>query len=261
MLIAITREVSSSIVRCELTHLDRTPIDIDLARAQHRAYERALEEAGCALVRIEAAPDLPDAVFVEDAAVVLNEVAVIMRPGAPSRRAETPAVAEMVGRYRPLRRVDPPGTIDGGDVLVVGRSVFIGLSARTNQNAVDQMRSALQPHGYEVRAVPVTGCLHLKSAVTALTDDRLLVNRAWTSPDAFSAFGLVDIDPREPYAANIVRVGDGLIYPSAFPRTREHLERLGFRVRTVDVGEIAKAEGAVTCCSLIFEVPASDGAG
>jgi dimethylargininase len=119
------------------------------------------------------------------------------------------------------------------------------------------MRAILQPHGYDVRAVPVTGCLHLKSAVTALTDDRLLVNRSWTSPDAFPSFGLVDIDPREPYAANIVRAGAAFIYPAAFPRTREHLERLGFHVRAVEVGEIAKAEGAVTCCSLIFEVPAS----
>ena len=254
MLIAITREVTAAMARCELTHLDRTPIDIDLARAQHRAYERALEEAGCSIVRVAAAPDLPDAVFVEDAAVVLDEVAVVMRLGAESRRAETPAVADLLGRYRPVvRHVDAPGTIDGGDVLVVGRTVFIGLSERTNAAAVEQMRTILRPHGYEVRAVPVTGCLHLKSAVTALADDRLLVNPAWTQPDAFPSFGLVDIDPHEPYAANIIRAGGGLIYPAAFPRTCERLERLGLRVRTVEVRELAKAEGAVTCCSLIFE--------
>jgi len=253
MLIAATREVSAAIVRCELTHLDRTPIDIDLARAQHLAYERALEEAGCSIVRVDAAPDLPDAVFVEDAAVVLDELAVIMRPGAPSRRAETPPVARLVGGYRPLRHIDAPGTIDGGDVLVAGRKVFIGSSARTNSAAIGQMRAILQPHGYEVHAVPVTGCLHLKSAVTALGDDRLLINPDWTPRDAFSGFALVDIDPGEPYAANIVRAGDGLVYPGAFPRTRERLERLGLRVRTVEAGELAKAEGAVTCCSLIFQ--------
>jgi dimethylargininase len=252
MLIAITREVSPAIVRCELSHLDRTPIDIDLARAQHRAYERALEEAGCTIVRVAAAPDLPDAVFVEDAAVVLDEVAVVMRPGAASRRAETPAVADLVSRYRPVRHVDAPGTIDGGDVLAVGRTVFIGLSARTNGAGVEQMRTILRPHGYEVRAVAVTGCLHLKSAVTALADGRLLVNPDWTPPGAFPSFELVDVDPREPYAANIVRAGGELIYPAAFPRTGERLARLGFSVRTVDVGELAKAEGAVTCCSLIF---------
>jgi dimethylargininase len=266
MLIAVTRAVSDAINRCELTHLAREPIDVDRARAQHRAYERALEEAGCTIVRVEAAPDLPDAVFVEDAAVVFDEVAVIMRPGAPPRRAETPAVADLVGRYRPLRFIDAPGKtmtpmipmiIDGGDVLVAGRRVFVGLSGRTNGAAVDQMRMILGPHGYEVQAVPVTGCLHLKSAVTALADDQLLVNGEWIDRGRLSSFDLVDVDPREPYAANVVRVGDALVYPDSFPRTRERLERLGFRVRTVDVGELAKAEGAVTCCSLIFDGPAA----
>jgi dimethylargininase len=253
VLIALTREVSSSIVSCQLTHIERAAIDIDLARAQHHAYERALEEAGCTIVRVEAAPGLSDAVFVEDAAAVLSEVAIIMRPGAPSRRAETPAVADVVGRYRPLRLIDAPGTIDGGDVLVAGRRVFAGLSGRTNSAAVEQMRTMLGPHGYDVHAVPVTGCLHLKSAVTALTDDRLLINPEWVARDLFSTFDLVEVDSREPYAANIVRVGEELVYPGSFPRTLERLERLGFRVRTVEVDELAKAEGAVTCCSLIFE--------
>ncbi len=251
-LIAATREVSPAISRCELTHLPREVIDVDRARAQHRAYERALEEAGCTIVRVEAAPELPDAVFVEDAAVVLSEVAIIMRPGARPRRAETPAVAELVGRYRPLRFIEAPGTIDGGDVLAAGRSVFVGLSGRTNAAAVEQMRAILQPHGYAVHPVPVTGCLHLKSAVTALADYRLLLNGEWVARELFSSFDVVDVDPREPYAANIVRVADDLVYPDAFPRTRERLERRGARVRTVDVREIAKAEGAVTCCSLIF---------
>jgi dimethylargininase len=252
MLIAATREVSAAIARCELTHLGRVAIDVDLARAQHQAYERALEAAGCTIVRVEAAAGLPDAVFIEDAAVVLDEVAVITRPGAESRRAETAAVADLVRGYRPLRFIEAPGTIDGGDVLVADRTVLIGLSARTNEDAVEQMRTILQPYGYELHAVPVTGCLHLKSAVTALAEDRLLVNPDWVPHDALAPFGLVDIDPREPYAANIVRAGGALIYPAAFPRTRERLERLGLQVRTVDVDELAKAEGAVTCCSLIF---------
>ncbi len=254
MLIAATREVSRAINRCELTHLTREVIDVDRARAQHHAYERALEEAGCTIVRVEAAPELPDSVFVEDAAVVLSEVAIIMRPGARQRRAETPAVAELLGRYRPLRFIEAPGTIDGGDVLVAGRSVFVGRSGRTNAAAVEQMHAILQPHGYAVHPVPVTGCLHLKSAVTALADDRLLLNGEWVARELFSSLDLdiVDVDPREPYAANIVRVADELVYPDAFPRTRERIERQGTRVRTVGVSEIAKAEGAVTCCSLIF---------
>jgi len=250
--IALTRAVSDAINDCELTHVAREPIDPALARAQHRDYERALEAAGCEVVRVEPAPDLPDAVFVEDAAIVVDEVGIITRPGAPSRRPETEAVAGVLGRYRELRYIDAPGTLDGGDVLVAGRRVFIGRTSRTNDEAIAQVGAILQPHGYEVAAVDVRGCLHLKSAATALEGTRLLVNPAWIPPDAFPGFALVEIDPAEPWAANVVRAGADLIYPSAFRRTRERLERLGLRVRTVDVGELAKAEGAVTCCSLIF---------
>lgn len=252
MLIALTREVSAAIVNCELTHLNRVSIDVGRARVQHSAYEAALEAAGCTIVRVEAAPELADAVFIEDAAVVFDEVAVIARPGAVSRRAETAAVAEVAGRYRALEFIGPPATIDGGDVLVVGREVFIGVSSRTSAAAVDQMQALLEPFGYRVHPVSVSGCLHLKSAVTALADDRLLLNGAWVARSQFSSFGVVDVDPLEPAAANIVRAGSDLVYPDAFPRTRERLERAGFRVRTVDVSELAKAEGAVTCCSLIF---------
>ncbi len=253
MLIALTRDVSPTIVSCELTHLERAPIDVELARAQHRAYEDALAEAGCTILRVDPAPGLPDAVFVEDAAVVFDEVAIITRPGAVARRAETDAVADAVGRYRPLELIQPPATVDGGDVLVVARDVYVGVSSRTNAAAVGQLRAILGPHGYRVHPVEVTGCLHLKSAVTALADDRLLVNGEWVDRGRFSSCGVIDVDPLEPPAANIVRAGGNLVYPEAFPRTRERLERAGFRVRTVDVSELQKAEGAVTCCSLIFE--------
>jgi dimethylargininase len=252
MLVAVTREVSEAIDSCELTHLPRTPIDVELARAQHRAYEAALEQGGCTIVRVNAAPRLPDAVFVEDVAVVFDEVAVITRPGAISRRSETSAVADVLARYRPLQFVRHPATIDGGDVLVAGRKVFVGVSSRTNAAAVEQLRAILGPHDYEVHAVAVKGCLHLKSAVAALADDRLLLNGDWVPREPFSSFDLVDIDPLEPAAANIVRAGSLLVYPDAFPRTRERLERAGLCVRTVGLSEIAKAEGAVTCCSLIF---------
>jgi dimethylargininase len=252
MWLALTRDVSAAIINCELTHLDRAPIDVERARGQHRAYEAALAAAGCTIVRVDGATELADAVFIEDTAVVLDEVAVITRPGAVSRRAETAAVAEVVGRHRALEFIGPPATIDGGDVLAVGREVFIGVSSRTNEAAVDQMRTILQPLGYRVHPVAVSGCLHLKSAVTALADDRLLLNGAWVARSHFPAFDLVEVDPREPAAANIVRAGTDLVYPDAFPRTGERLERAGVRVRTVDVSELAKAEGAVTCCSLIF---------
>ena len=250
--IALTRAVSDAINSCERTHVAREPIDIDRARAQHAAYEAALEGAGCTVVRVEAAPDLPDAVFVEDAAVVVDEVAIITRPGAPSRRPETAGVAAVLGRYRELRYIDPPGTIDGGDVLLAGRRVFIGRSSRTNDAAIAQVRDALVPFGYTVRAVDVNAALHLKSAVTVIGDDQLLINSSWVPRQVFDGFNLVDIDTTEPHAANAVRIGDSLIYPSAFPRTRARLDQFGAHVRVVDVSELAKAEGAVTCCSLIL---------
>jgi len=252
--VALTREVSASLARCELTHLARTPIDVQVARAQHAAYERALAEAGYRVERVSAEADMPDSVFVEDIAVVFDDVAIITRPGAESRRRERTAVAAALESYRPLRMIDAPATLDGGDVLTVGRRVFIGVSTRTNPAAIAQMRQILGPRGYTVCEVVVTGCLHLKSAVTALSDDTVLVNPDWVPPAAFSAFDQVAIDQREPTAANALRLSDRIVFPAAFPRTAERLAARGFNVVTVDASELAKAEGAVTCCSLVFEV-------
>jgi dimethylargininase len=251
-LIAITREVSPAFANCELTHLPRVAIDVQTAAAQHAVYERALESLGCTIERIGASADMPDSVFIEDAAVVLDEVAIITRPGAPSRRAETVGVATALARYRPLTRISQPGTMDGGDVMVVGRSIFVGASSRTNLAAIEQMRGMVALLGYSVQPVSVHGCLHLKSAVSALDDHTLLINPAWARADEFRGFKLVVVDPREASAANVVRVKDRLVYSEGYPRTLEHIVRHGFSVTTVDLGEIAKAEGAVTCCSLIF---------
>jgi dimethylargininase len=253
MHVAITREISSDIERCELTHLTRQPIDIEKARAEHQAYEQRLREAGYRLDRLSTGASMPDSLFVEDIAVVFDEVAIITRPGAPSRRAETAAVADALRAYRPIRSIDPPGTIDGGDVLTVGTRVFVGESSRTNRSAIAQMESILAPYGYTVLGVAVRGCLHLKSAVTAIADDTLLINRDWAPADRFLPFHLVDVDPAEPMAANALRLHDRVIYPALFPRTRARLDDQGIRVVGVDVAEIAKAEGAVTCCSLVFQ--------
>jgi dimethylargininase len=248
--VAITRAVSPTFASCELTHLERVPIDVDRARAQHRAYEQALIAAGGLVHRLDTSAQTPDSVFVEDIAVVFPELAIITRPGAESRRAETPAIAHALAAFRSLHEIQPPGTVDGGDVLVAGRRVFVGLSTRTNEAAVAQMRQILGPHGYTVCATEVTGCLHLKSAVTALDDTTLLVNRAWIDPPVFKGFTLVDVDPEEPSAANALRLDDRVIFPAAFPRTARLIER-GLRVTLVEADELAKAEGAVTCCSLI----------
>jgi dimethylargininase len=251
MPIAVTRPVSASFSSCQLTHLARTPIDVAVAADQHEAYERALEEAGCRVHRLGALHDLPDAVFVEDTAVVLDEVAVALRPGAESRRDEVASVARALAEWRPVVHVEAPGTIDGGDVLRVGKRVWVGRSSRTNRSGFEQLRAAATAHGYSVAWVAVTGCLHLKSAVTAIDPETLLVNPLWVSRAEFAGFRIVEVHPGEPHGANTLEVGGRLIYPTAFPRTAERLRGLGAGLLPVDVSEIAKAEGAVTCCSLI----------
>jgi dimethylargininase len=254
MRLALTRDISAALVRCELTHLARQPIDIDSARRQHGAYEKALEQAGCTVVRLPADEEMADSVFVEDTALVLPELAIVTRPGAVSRRRETDVVAAALAPYRALVYLREPAALDGGDVLVVGRRVYVGDSSRTNRAAVLQLEQSLEPLGYTVTGVPVDGCLHLKSAATVVAAGTLLVNREWVPVDRFASLALIDVDPSEPSGANAVHVGDEVIYPAEFPRTRARLEAAGFRVREVEVGELAKAEGAVTCCSLIFDV-------
>jgi dimethylargininase len=251
-LIALTRDITPAVAHCELTHLAREPIDLARARHQHAEYERALARLGCAVHRLAATPQMADSVFIEDTAVVFDELAIVMRPGAVSRRIETAAVAEALAPYRALREIVAPGIVDGGDVLVAGRRVFIGISTRTNRDAVAEMRRLLLPLGYQIEEVAVTGCLHLKSAVTALTDNVLLINQGWVRGSVFGDFELIDVDPGEPSAANALRVGDAIVFPSEFPRTCDRIASRGFDVHAVPAGELAKAEGAVTCCSLIF---------
>ena len=252
--IAITRGVSPAIEHCELVHQQRSAIDVALARRQHRLYEEALAGLGCRVEALPPDPELADSVFVEDAAIVLDEVAVITRPGAESRRPETAAIARALAPYRPLVSIEPPATLDGGDVLRIGRTLYVGLSGRSNQAAIDQLSRALAPFGYAVHGVAVQGCLHLKSAVTAVDDASVLVNPDWVDPEAFTGTRPIEIDPREPGAANVLRIGERVIYPASFPATRRRLASAGVDVVEVDVSELQKAEGAVTCCSLVFEV-------
>jgi dimethylargininase len=251
--VAITRKVSPEIGRCELSYLQREPIDVGLAERQHLAYERCLADLDCTVTSLPSEPELPDSVFVEDTAIVLDELAVITRPGAVSRRPETASVAAALAPWRPLFHLGPPGTLDGGDVLVAGRRVFVGRSLRSDEAGYGQLRDLLAPRGYTVVPVPVRGCLHLKSAVTAVAADRLLVNPAWVDGSVFAGLGTVDVDPAEPHAANALRIGDSIVFPAAFERTRRRLEGAGIGVVTVDISELARAEGAVTCCSLVFE--------
>jgi len=252
LLIAVTRQVSRSIGECELTFLERQPINFERARQQHAQYEATLKSLGLAVLSLPEAPDLPDSVFVEDTALVLDECAILLRCAAPSRRPEIELMDEVLRPYRRILRVQAPAQIDGGDILRIGKDIYIGLSSRTDSRAVDQVRELVAPRGYAVHGVAVTGCLHLKSAVTQVAPGAILTNPEWVAKGAFPAVKIIEIDASEPYAANALLVGETVIYPSAFPRTRARLKAEGLRVTTVDADELAKAEGAVTCCSLIF---------
>ena len=251
---ALTREISPDMRACELSFVDRSDIDVELAKRQHLQYQQALAGLGCTLLTLPAEADLPDAVFVEDTALVLDELAVMTRPGAASRRAEVASVAAALARYRPLSNITAPGTIEGGDILRHGRRIFVGLSARSNPEGIRQLSELVSGYGYTVQALPIAGCLHLKSAVTLVDDETVLIQPEWIDADAIPGFRVIRVDPREPHAANALRVGTGLIYPSCFPHTLDRLREAGIEVTTVDVSELQKAEGAVTCCSLLFDV-------
>jgi len=252
VLIAVTRGVSARIAACELTHLNRNAIDLALARAQHRAYEDALAQLGCRVESLQALDELPDSVFVEDVAVVLDEIAVIARPGAESRRPEAALIAPVLSNYRRVTFIQSPGTLDGGDVLRIGRRLFVGQSGRSNESGIEQLRAVAWPYGYTVTAVPVRGCLHLKSAITEVAPGVVLVNPAWVDPTVFGHVTAIEVDPGEPYGANGLLAGTSLVYPDSFPATRRRLEDAGVDVLPVDVSELQKAEGAITCCSLVF---------
>jgi dimethylargininase len=251
--IAITRPVSPALEHCELSFLPRNPIDIGLATTQHHAYQEALAACGCTLRSLPMEPELPDSVFVEDTAIVLDEVAVITHPGAVSRRAETDSVTAMLASYRELVRITPPATLDGGDVLRVGRTLYVGVSARSNHAGIEQLSRLLARFGYQVRAVPLHGCLHLKTAVTQVATDLLLLNPDWVDARQFPGMRVLHVAQSEPHAANAVLINDKVIYPASCPLTRTQLLQQGIEVVSVDMSETEKAEGGVTCCSLIFD--------
>jgi dimethylargininase len=253
MLTAITRAVSPAIVNCELSFISRQPIDLEIARAQHHAYEQLLETLGARVLSLPAEPDLPDSMFVEDPAIVLDELAVIFPLGTASRRPEAPSLAQAISRFRKLQHVTLPGTLEGGDILRIGSNLFVGVTKRSNPEGIRQLTAMLAPHHYEVIAVPVTGCLHLKSAVTSLSRNTLLANRAWFDPSPFSGYHWIEIDPAEPHAANALSLANTVIFPASFPRTRARIEAAGFHVTSLDISELQKAESGLTCSSLIFQ--------
>jgi dimethylargininase len=251
LLLALTREVSPRFNECEVTHIDRSPIDVGVADSQHHGYVQALKQLGCAVLELPAEPGLPDSVFVEDAAVILPEAAIITHPGADSRKPETESIARALAPYRELVFIQSPATVDGGDVLVLGNQIFVGMSTRSNHESVLQMNRLLGGFGYHAQGVELHDCLHLKTAVTYLDESTLLINPNWVDLEHFERYDLIEVDAAEPFAANCLPINGSIIFPTAFPKTASLLEQRRYQLRCVEVDELAKAEGAVTCCSLI----------
>jgi dimethylargininase len=253
MLIAITRGVSPAMGNCELTFMARAPIDLAKALEQHRGYEQVLQQFGAKVISLPAEPALADSMFVEDPAMVLDEVALIFPLGTASRRAEAASLATVLSKFRELKYVQLPGVAEGGDILRVERHLFAGLSKRTNEDGIRQLQSIVGAYGYTVTAVPVSACLHLKSAATFLGRNTLLANRKWFDTSCMPGFDWIDVAPEEPHAANALSFGDTVILPATFPLTRVRIEARGFKVLPVDISELQKAESGLTCSSLLFE--------
>ncbi|MFN2215849.1 MAG: dimethylarginine dimethylaminohydrolase family protein [Anaerolineales bacterium] len=251
-MIAITRKVSPSINQCELTYLERDPINLEIANDQHENYEKALRSLGLKVISLPPAPDLPDSVFVEDIALVLDEIAIITRPGAVSRRKEVADIKNALKPYRELVSIQAPGTLDGGDILAAGDTIYVGVSSRSNQEGIQQLQEFVNPFGYHVEAISVNGCLHLKSAVTLVGESIFLINPEWINKEIFKGYRIIEIDEKEKNAANALLIDQTVIYQPSFPETAEKLADAGLNLKMVDSSELGKAEGALTCCSLIF---------
>lgn len=253
MLTAITRGVSPCIGNCELTYLSRQPIDIEKAARQQQAYERLLSDLGLQVISLPAEPELPDAVFVEDTAVITDEVAIVTTMGAPVRRREVESISSVLAKYRPLQSINGSGVLDGGDVVQTGRILFVGISTRTNMSGVMQLRARLEPYGYEVAPVDVKGCLHLSTGCEFIGRNTILANCDWVDVSQFKGFDIIDVSTTEPWGANALTLGNEVLLSASCPQTAARVRERGFKVHTVDISELEKAEGGLTCLSLIFK--------
>lgn len=237
---------------CELTYVQPQPIDTVLALKQHANYCAALEKLGFEVTRLPANEDLPDSVFIEDPVVVLDDLAVLTLPGSASRVGEVPNIEAEIRKFRRVERITPPGTLEGGDVLCIGQRIFVGISTRTNLAGFNQFREYVAPLGFEVVPVRVPGALHLKTAVTALDDSTLLINKEWIDSAPFKGFQMFNVPLTEPFAANIIGVGKRVLMHEGFAGTRAMVEALGFEVLPLNISEFLKAEAGLTCMSVRF---------
>jgi dimethylargininase len=247
---AIVRDVPPSFDQA----LCATPVTLDVPRAaeQHAAYRAALAAWGLRVERLPADPAYPDGCFVEDTAVVAGELAVITRPGAPSRQGEVDAVAAALARLVEITRMQAPATLDGGDVLRAGKVFVVGRSARTNEAGIAALRAAVAPRGYEVRAVPMeAGVLHLKCVCSPIADDLVLVAEGTVDHQAFAPARVIVVPREEAYAANAVAWNGRVLLPAGYLRTRALVEAAGFAVTELDNSELRKADSALTCLSVL----------
>ena len=249
---ALVREVSRSLANCELTHLPRQPFDLALAAQQHQAYVDALRTTGINVTVLPEEPALPDAAFVEDMAVMLDELIVICRPGCASRQREVESILPVLEKVRPLARIEAPGTLDGGDVLTIARTLFVGLSERTNREGLRQLESIVSRHGYRVVPVTIDGCLHLKSALTQVAPHVVLASPQWVDLAPFADFEVLTVPASEPWGANTLRVNGVLLTAVSAPKTTDLLRSRGLDVRPLEISELQKAEAGLTCLSLLY---------
>ena len=249
---AITHLPSPNLQNCELTFLESEAINMEKANVQHQNYRAMLERCGAKVTVLDDNIALPDSVFVEDPIIVFDEIAVLTSMGVKSRRAESEAMEKVFAPYRQVKRIDLPAKIEGGDVLKVGKKIFVGESSRTNKEGIQALEAIIKPLGYEVIAVKVTGCLHLKTGVTALDDQTVFINPAWVDAKAFQGFSQIETLSNEPFGANVLKIGDTLCMNEAFPKSITLIKSLGYKVETVNISEFVKAEAGLTCMSVLF---------
>lgn len=252
MLLAMTHLPSPKLQECELTFVQSEPISLEKATLQHAAYCAMLERCGAKVMVLDENLACPDSVFVEDPIIVFDEVAVLTSMGVESRRAESASMERVFSKYRNVERIVLPAQIEGGDVLKVGKKIFVGESPRTNRDGIAALEAIIKPFGYEVISVSVTGCLHLKTGVTALDDQTVLINSNWLDADAFHGFTKVEVPENEPFGANVLKIGEILCMNEAFPESISLVKSLGYKVETVNISEFVKAEAGLTCMSVLF---------
>ncbi len=257
MLTAFTRRPSDLIADCLLTYMDRDPIDAAVARQQHAAYEQLLAQLGVRVVSLPPRSDLPDSVFMEDTAVVLDELAVLCAMGDAGRAGETALTEELLAPHREIAHVRAPASLEGGDVFRVDRTIYVGRSTRSDDAGIQALARHIEPLGYEVCAVDVTGCLHLSTGASHLGDGLVLANPNWIDTTALERHELIAVDAAEPWAANAMLVGDALIMPAECPRTIEKIAKTGRSVEATPISELAKAEAGLTCMRLLFNTDSS----